>query len=111
MHMTDIFEIHGGLPRPLAKGALQMFFKQNGNGGKVGFATAGSQRNIVMIDNDDVARHFRAHLVRLRVRFQELTGVPRGVQLMTVDVPTAAQLKQLNDERYDRIMRALGLWK
>lgn len=90
--MVRFFEITSGMPMPLAIGALEMFFSQQGGGGRVGFAPASSRRNIVGIDHNTVPGLFRAHLQRANVHFTESSQAPRGVAVVLVQLPTREEL-------------------
>jgi hypothetical protein len=109
--LTTYFEITGGMPVPLAVGATEMYFSQDGNGGRVGFAHVSANRNIVMIDNVTVANLFRAHLQRSRARFTEVRQAPQGVHFDILNVPTRAEVQAMMDDAMKRlhaeIMRAI----
>ncbi len=106
--MSAYFEITRGLPAPLVVSTMEMFFWEEGNGGEVGFAHASARRNIVMIDNHNVAARFRAHLQRLNgVRFTELAMLPRGVHMDTVMVPTRREAKAIAMAMMQRLLNAI----
>jgi hypothetical protein len=92
--MVKFFEITRGMPMPLVVGALEMFFSQQGGGGRVGFAPASSRRNIVAIDHDTVAGLFRSHLQRANAHFTESSQAPQGIAVALVLLPTREELMQ-----------------
>lgn len=108
--MVRYFEITGGMPMPLAICALEMFFSQQGGGGRIGFAPASSRRSIVAIDHNAVTQLFRAHLQRANAHFTESAQMPQGVSITLVQLPTREELmKEALEAEFRRMIARVAL--